>query len=115
MVRNYRDSEYDQFETLHQYSEWFGSKFAKLPDSRTRLAAKIADDYEVIVFSEQQRGSGGCRVVIEDARATWPYRFVVIDNDQTIADKFYDTVLTSLKTRGHHKVRRPGVTSGSYE
>jgi ribosomal protein S18 acetylase RimI-like enzyme len=104
VIRNYRDSDYEQLKELYQHSEWYGGVFDEARDGRERLAKKITDDPEAIMVYEDNGELLGTISIIEDGRVAWLYRFIVKDFDLTITKELYDRAVAVLKQRGHTQV-----------
>lgn len=104
MVRSYVDADYEGLKELYQHSEWYGGVFDEARDGRERLASKIAEDPEAILVYEKDGELVGTISIIEDGRVAWLYRFVVKDNDKTVASELYAAATANLKKRGHNEV-----------
>lgn len=104
MVRNYKNSDYDQIKNLYSHTEWFGGQFDEARDSRDKLANIIAKDPEAILVYEERGEIKGTISLIEDGRVAWLFRFAVKNNDQKITTQLYDKAVKILKSRGHSQV-----------
>lgn len=101
MIRQYKDSDYEELKELYLHTEWYGGVFDEARDGRERLAEKISDDPESILVYEQKGELIGTISLIEDGRVAWLFRFVVKDNNPDISKKLYENAVIILKNKGH--------------
>lgn len=104
MIRNYKDSDYDQLKGLYAHPEWFGGQFDPARDSREGLASITARDPQAIIVYEQDGELLGTVSLIEDGRVAWLFRFVVKDNNHKIAEALYQKAQEVFKSRGHTQI-----------
>jgi predicted N-acetyltransferase YhbS len=104
MIRQYRDSDYEQVKELYRHSEWFGGQFDKARDSREKLAKITQKDPEAIFVCEEDGEITGSISLIEDGRVAWLFRFVVKGDDQKRAKELYDKAIEVFKKRGHSQI-----------
>jgi len=104
MIRNYKDTDYDQLVELYLHPEWFGGQFDVARDNRRGLASIIAKDPEAILVYEEDGKLVGTVSLIEDGRVAWLFRFAVKENDHKIAEALYQKAMEIFKDRGHTQI-----------
>jgi hypothetical protein len=101
MVRNYRDSDYEQLKALYERPELFGGQFDPDRDSRERLAVQSVADPESILVADVDGHIVGTVSLITDKRVAWLFRFA---SENQAEQALYDKAVSILKFRGHKQV-----------
>jgi ribosomal protein S18 acetylase RimI-like enzyme len=104
MIRNYKDTDYEQLRDLYMHPEWFGGQFDAARDSREGLAGIVSRDPEAILVCEEDGKIVGSVSLIEDGRVAWLFRFAVKDNKHEVAEELYKKAADIFKLRGHTQI-----------